>query len=154
MQKFYCFKMKIGTSYDFWALVYFSKRLYIFKAISYFQSAFIFSKCFHIFMALSYFQSAVIFSWRFHIFMALSLLFFQSAFISFQSAFIYFLQMWVSAYLFSLSVSQRSHFLFPKTLFSSYFNFWMWSAQFLDMIWLFLIFLICFDIRINYVQNF
>jgi hypothetical protein len=95
--------MKIGTSYDFWALVYFSKRLYIF------QSACIFSERFHIFKALVYFQSACIFSERFHIFKALS--YFHGAFITSLSKRFYFLSK--RLYLFSPNVSQRL-FIFSK----------------------------------------
>ncbi len=50
----------LGTCLFFKAFVYFSKRLYIFRALSYFQSACIFSELFHIFKALVYFQSSFI----------------------------------------------------------------------------------------------
>jgi hypothetical protein len=42
--KFYCFKMQIGTSYYFWALIYFQTAYIFSKALVYFQSACIFSK--------------------------------------------------------------------------------------------------------------
>jgi hypothetical protein len=109
--------MKIGTSYNSWALVYF-------------HSAFMFSKHFHI-------SKCFLVSKHFHIFKEL-LYFFQSAFIFLSKRF-YFLSkrfylnfLNVSQRLFIFSMCERYLFSYSKTLFSSCFNFWMWNAQFLD----------------------
>jgi hypothetical protein len=45
--KFYCFQMEIGTSYDFWAFVYFQSAFTFFKALSYFKALYYLSKRFH-----------------------------------------------------------------------------------------------------------
>ncbi len=113
-------------------LLYFSKHLYIFKALVYFQNAYIFKALIfskrlyfqsaYIFKALIfsmglYFQSAFIFSWCFH-------------FISVQSAFIYFL--FVNQRLFIFSKCESVLFIFFFQEHYSALNFWMCSAQFLD----------------------
>jgi hypothetical protein len=98
--KFHCSKMKIGTSYNSWALVYF-------------HSAFLFSKCFHIFKALLYFfQSAFIFlSKRFY-------------FLS-KRFYLNFLNVSQRLFIFSMCESALFIFSYSKTLFSSCFYFWM-----------------------------
>ncbi len=137
-----------GTKWKL-APVIISGHLYIFKAL-------LFLERFH--FSSAFISWALLFLERFYS----RALLFSSAFISraplhaserfcFPSAFIFrallfsehfhfVFQMWVSAYLFSLSVSQHLfifskcesaliYFLFTRTLFSSYFNFWMRSAQ-------------------------
>ena len=102
---------------------------------------------------LSIFQSACIFSKRLYIFKALS--YFQSAFILFPfKALLFIFSLWVSAYLFSLCELALFIFFFQEhysalTLISG-----CVAHNFLIMLWLFLIIVICFNISINYVQNF
>ncbi len=96
-----------GHLYIFWALL-FSERFYFSSAFIsralFFLERFHFSSAF-ISRALSFLERFYVFLERFH---------FSSAFIFLPSAFIlwaplfFVFQMWVSAYLFSLSVSQRT----------------------------------------------
>ncbi len=130
------------------APVMISGPLSIFKALVYFRSACTFSKRFHIFKAPFIFSKRFHISKRFHYFSFKALLFHFKALL-------FIFSLWVSAYLF-FSKCESALFIFffqehysALTLISG-----CVAHNFLIILWLFLIFLICFNISINYVQNF